>query len=238
MRRRFRRRFHPNHRQLRGSPLSFRAQTVQVLRQTRLHRALFERQWNPDVHRHRYNVGPRIRRQSINDPEVDAFYSIKNTMGTTRTIASHSSCPRGARSRATLTSGSLSGELTNTTGGTATLATYGGLPIMQTYIDGNAWQPLLSSPQAFTAVGAGTTVNVPANAQVSFGDLITTVAYPNPITTSIEIVLNFSLTPGALAGFTGSFVVVPEPSSIALMAMGIAAVGLAAWRRRGGKSTS
>jgi hypothetical protein len=123
-----------------------------------------------------------------------------------------------------LSGGSLQGGVTDNNGDGATLSTAAGSALYQGLIDGGsaAARTLYADPYSVSA-GAFLSNNVP---NAAFGTPIPSLPSP-AVTTSIGIRLDFVLTPQDSASFTSNFVVVvPEPATGALLALGLVALGL------------
>ncbi len=96
-------------------------------------------------------------------------------------------------------------------------------------IDGSDFMPLLPGPQSFNLQPA-TSISVDDN----FGGPAANPTEPGgPVNNSVGIAWRFTLDPNATASFNSNFyAVVPEPSSMLLMGIGIAVLGIRSYRRR------
>lgn len=162
------------------------------------------------------------------DPFILSNTTITNSTGTTNTYVITLSAPIIPLINGSLTGGSVAGSFTtpSLTGGA--LTTNGSNPLYMSIIDGVDYVPLYSGPLSFSRTSPGS-VGIP---DASFGDPIPSLPGP-PILSSIGIRLEFVLAPGDQASFTSLFMVVPEPSSIALAGTGVLfVVGLIFKRRK------
>lgn len=125
----------------------------------------------------------------------------------------------------TISHGSIEIGVQNVDGGTAVLTTAGLTPIYQAKIDGVTQNTLLNTA-TLTSSGSQGLVSTTA----AFGPI-----YGGPaVFSDIGIEVNFSLTSFDLASGTVFYSVVPEPSTLATVGLGmIAMLGLAWVRRRG-----
>jgi hypothetical protein len=120
--------------------------------------------------------------------------------------------------------GSIGGSITDANGNSVTLTTAGASPIYTALVDNVSVQTLLNSPQTFTAGSFGSQTFGPA----SFGPTSVGIA----ATSSIGITVRFTLSPGDIASYTSVFTLIPEPTTLVLLATGLA--GMAHFGRRRG----
>jgi hypothetical protein len=163
------------------------------------------------------------------DPVVTGITAVtNNNLISSQQFTMVFTLPTGPIGPSTLTGGSLQGGVTDNTGDGATLSTAAGSAFYQGLIDGvsDPARTLYADPQSFAA-GAFLSNNVP---NIAFGTPIPSLPSP-AVAANIGIRLDFILTPGDSASFTSNFVVVvPEPATGVLVALGL--VALAAHRRR------
>jgi hypothetical protein len=140
----------------------------------------------------------------------------------------------GVLGPSTLTSGSVSGSVTDglsgdsgTKDGSATVSTEGGNPFYTALIDGGFYEDLYTAPTSFvtaTSQGFG---------PQDFG--MPSPSQPGPgVTSTIGIRYDFNLTNQDQASFTANFRVepVPEPSTAAILGIGLALLARIGRRRR------
>jgi len=126
--------------------------------------------------------------------------------------------------------GSIVGSLTDLNGDGATVGTAAGQPLYKAFFNGDALAgSLLVDPFEVTTGAFGSAVIGPA----IFGEPIPSAPGPPFFPQSIQIELNFALTPGDSASFTSIFnmsfsLPIPAPGAIAAFAM----IGLTRDRRR------
>lgn len=148
------------------------------------------------------------------DPVLNVNFSVTNTSSSALDLAFTFTLPISpALSAPTTISGDTEVTLTDT-GGLAGASLTSASTFYAAEIDGASVQTL-----SLTLAAPGTT-------DASFGP---TVLPATPANGTIGIVYGFTLSPGDTAAITGSFTVVPEPGSIALL---IAGLGCVARRRR------
>lgn len=123
-----------------------------------------------------------------------------------------------------VTGGSARGTVTDTNGNGATISNLGG-SLYTALLDGVDWQSLHTGVSYSDTSSPGPT----SFTSLSFGSPIPSLPGPGPVTTSIGIRLEFKLTPGDQASITSNHVVVPEPHTAGLMALGL---GFLAKKRR------
>jgi hypothetical protein len=107
----------------------------------------------------------------------------------------------------------------------ATVATVPGQPLYQAQIDNVTVHTLQNDPFAVTAPVGGSNT-----AAATFGPIGNNV----PVNTNIGIQLRFTLTPGDTASILSRFDVVPEPTSAAMVGIGLAVFASVARRARRG----
>lgn len=164
------------------------------------------------------------------DPIVNAFFSTQNLAGVPLSFTVTTYLPVAPPvTPASKTSGSVGYTVTDGSlpSDGATVATLAGSSLYTALIDGSAFMTLLDDPTSIVAAPGG---SMPATA--SFGLPGQTVIGP-AISTSMEVVYEFSLTPQDQVAITGNFValVVPEPTTWALGGIAGLALVFAARRR-------
>lgn len=156
------------------------------------------------------------------NPSVGLNINVKNNSNFTQTFTFTVTLPVVPPiTPSTLVGGSVGGSVTDENfDGTATVSTVSGTPLYSGLIDGNTVLSLHGDPSSWTTFA---TTNIDS---VSAGLPGPTIPGPAAFT-SIGIRYEFTLTPGDTAGLTGNFIVIPEPASLSLLAVG----GLALLRR-------
>jgi len=170
-------------------------------------------------HTHEGPVNITVEAEADPDPFVTATLTCINLTGSPQSFTTGlvlqnvlPPLPNG-----TITGGSVSFTLLDTNGDGATFTTNGALPIYQSGIDGNNWQPLWSSPQSWS-VGANQTVGF---GPAQFGTPIPSLVGP-PALNDIQIELNATLSAWDQAFVVATFVVedIPEPGTMAMLTIG------------------
>ncbi|RMF81201.1 MAG: PEP-CTERM sorting domain-containing protein [Planctomycetota bacterium] len=160
------------------------------------------------------------------DPFIAANFTLVNTFSSTLTFNLVSTLPVAFPLPApTLMGGSTGGSITDANfDGIGTAATAAPDAFYRGLIDGAAVLPIYPDPSSWSVPFAGGTATIPAvNAGLPGPTL------PGPaVLSDIGIHHTFTLTPGDSIAVTSFFVVVPEPSSLLLLAIG----GVFAARRR------
>ncbi len=161
------------------------------------------------------------------DPWINSVLSITNTTPTTQTYTFTVTLPISpALPAPTQHGGSMQGGLTNNPNPPnmpAVVAT-AGAPLYLGMIDGVGVLPIYPDPTSFTAVQDYSSTSIPAV------NVLPPTLPSGAVTSTIGIQHKFTLTAGDSATFSSIFVVVPEPATLALLAMG----GFAVARRRRG----
>jgi hypothetical protein len=162
------------------------------------------------------------------DPVVTSNITVLNNTANIQTYTFIVTLPISAITPSTLIGGSVSGSVTDSNGGGATLGTAVGSALYTAKIDGAAVATLYPDP---SGVSAGSFLSAPL-AGAAFGTPIPSAAGPAALT-DIAIQIKFTLTPGDQAGFTSVFVVepVPEPTTLGLVSLGLAGLALIGRRR-------
>lgn len=162
------------------------------------------------------------------DPFIDFGFSFRNTSNVVETFTVTITLPVIVNWAASTAGGSIGVTLTdaNFSGG-ATFASDGTQPVYLAKIDGNPLHALMDEPYTLsTAVLGGSIVG-----NDSFG--LPGFTFPSgPLTSSMEVVLNFTLSPGDRAVVTGTFAVIPEPGTGLVVGLGALALVIGGRVRR------
>lgn len=163
------------------------------------------------------------------DPFVDFGFVVKNTIGVPVDFNMSISVPVSVNYSSSLVGGSVGITLTDANfNGSTSVSTTGVNPIYVGRLDGVDELSLFPAAYSLsTGVVGDTTVD----------SMVAGLPGPTipagPLSSTMEVVLRFTLSPGDLVGMTGFFIAVPEPSSMALVVVGL--VGLTGYtviRRR------
>ena len=163
---------------------------------------------------------PLLNIDSINlaidsDPMVSGSMSVTNLLPTSQLFTFIFTLPV-APMASTLTGGSARGTVTDTNGNTATISNLGGA-LYTALLDGVDWQSLHVGASYTDPATPGPT-SFPSQ---SFGSPIPSLPGP-AVASSIGIRLQFNLTGLDQASITSNHVVVPEPHTAGLLAIGLA----------------
>jgi hypothetical protein len=89
-----------------------------------------------------------------------------------------------------------------------------GTPLFEGFIDGASSLSFYPDPSSWSAAGPFGSGNIlPQNQAI-------TLPGPSPVTTDLEIVFTFTLSPGDVATMNGRLEVVPEPATMVLLGLG------------------
>ncbi|MHC5122189.1 MAG: PEP-CTERM sorting domain-containing protein [Planctomycetota bacterium] len=102
-------------------------------------------------------------------------------------------------------SGSFSSDPTPTT-----ITTTSGTALFEGFIDGAEYLSFYEDPSSWSAASPFGNGNI----------LPQKLSGPSPVTTDLEIVFTFTLSPGDVATMNGRLEVVPEPATLALLGLG------------------
>jgi hypothetical protein len=162
------------------------------------------------------------------DPFAFLNYAIINNSNATLVFSVSVTLPVAPQGPSTLHGGSMGATLTDANNnGSATVATTGITPFYQGQIDGTTLLSFYNAPFSQTVSLAGNSIVVAANAGLPGGTIPS-----GPALSSIGIINTFTLTAGDGLSGNSFFVVVPvpEPSTIAMVALGV--MTWSSWRRK------
>jgi hypothetical protein len=153
------------------------------------------------------------------DPFVQGGFAVTNTSTTlTQTFTFTFTTPVSPMlTGSTLYGGSMSGSLTVDPVNGGTVSTVTGTPLFEGFIDGASYlsfHPTGSWSDAGLLGGGDGSESIPA------GNQPVTLSGPSPVTTDLEIVFTFTLTPGDVATMNGRLEVIPEPATMVLLGLG------------------
>ncbi|MHC4292608.1 MAG: PEP-CTERM sorting domain-containing protein [Planctomycetota bacterium] len=155
------------------------------------------------------------------DPYVLGGLAVTNNAAVTQSFMFTFNAPVSpAITTATYYSGSVSGSYTvDATAGSVT--TTGAMPLYMGRIDGVDTLGLHTAPQSW-GVNAGDSGSIPVD-EIPY----LSAAGPVGVSSDIEIVIRFTLTPGETATLNGNFFVepIPEPATMALLGLGAVLLG-------------
>jgi hypothetical protein len=166
------------------------------------------------------------------DPWISAVVTLTNNTAFTQTYTFVSTLPIAPITLSTLHAGSMQGGLTDNSydsiDGTITTDSVSGDPLFYGLIDGSPVLSIYPDSTSYSAPFDGGSVSIPAM-NVGYDGFGNPTLASGPALVSIGIQHRFTLTPGDSATFTSHFVVVPEPATMTMLAVGST---LLLWRRR------
>ena len=148
------------------------------------------------------------------DPFVQGGFSVKNTATFDQTFTFTFTSPVDPDlTGSTLYGGSMSGSFSSDPTPT-TITTTSGTALFEGFIDGVEYLSYYEDLSSWNAAGPFGSGNIlPQNQAI-------TLPGPSPVTTDLEIVFTFTLSPGDVATMNGRLEVVPEPATLALLGLG------------------
>jgi len=166
------------------------------------------------------------------DPFINIWVELENTEATTKDFTFITTLDIAPQlTGGIVTGGSLSGTLIDMTGDGAELSKISGVPMYMSRIDGSDYYPMDLPSVPVVAAAHGTAGVGP----VDFGAPIPSIEEPTmDVLDTIEIEINASVSGYDRAFIVATFVVepIPEPSTLALLSMGVFGLLLHARRRR------
>ncbi|MHC5115845.1 MAG: PEP-CTERM sorting domain-containing protein [Planctomycetota bacterium] len=133
------------------------------------------------------------------DPWVQGGFSVTNTATYAQTFTFTFTSPVSPTlTGATLYGGSMSGSFSSDPTPT-TITTTSGTALFEGFIDGAEYLSFYEDPSSWSAAR---------------------LSGPSPVTTDLEIVFTFTLSPGDVATMNGRLEVVPEPATMVLLGLG------------------
>ncbi|MFZ9012166.1 MAG: PEP-CTERM sorting domain-containing protein [Anaerohalosphaeraceae bacterium] len=152
------------------------------------------------------------------DPWVQGGFSVTNTADYAQTFTFTFTSPGSPTlSGDVVYGGSMSGSYSSDFSPT-TISTVSGMPsgtpLFEGFIDGASSLSFYPDPSSWSAIEPFGSGNIlPQNQAI-------TLPGPSPVTTDLEIVFTFTLSPGDVATMNGRLEVVPEPATLALLGLG------------------
>jgi hypothetical protein len=148
------------------------------------------------------------------DPWVQGGFSVTNTATYAQTFTFTFTSPVSPTlTGATLYGGSMSGSFSSDPTPT-TITTTSGTALFEGFIDGAEYLSFYEDPSSWSAASPFGNGNIlPQNQDI-------TLSGPSPVTTDLEIVFTFTLSPGDVATMNGRLEVVPEPATMVLLGLG------------------
>ena len=153
------------------------------------------------------------------DPVLGFDFSFWNTSDETQVFSVLVTLPVVPWANATTMGASIGGSVTDANGdGIGTLSSVGTDSVFTGWIDGALWMPLLKAISVDVPFTGGTSI-------ISDVDGLPGPSKPGPfgVANTMSIALEFQLTPGDRASFTGVFIVeyIPAPSALVVLAGGM-----------------
>ncbi len=152
------------------------------------------------------------------DPMISGAFSVTNNTAVTQTFTLNISMPTVFVAGSTTIFGSSSISINDANSSTsASMGTSGGTSIYRAKVDGSVVKTLFDAPYSLSS---GFPFPITASDSMSYAFL------PGPAGVAVDIGIDhtFTLSPGDIATVNSTFVIIPEPATLSLLAFGVVAL--------------